>query len=143
MTEELISPAVKHFLEDPKPGTFKEIDGLGYALFQVVEIKPDLAKQYFTFENWLELENNPLLQKDEATNQLIQRQLKSSIKNFSDGYRYYYTLDYDVRKTYANELIKLAQTEKDFNRLLSTLDESFADAIKKRKSEVSSLPMVD
>lgn len=131
------NPDVKRFLKHPSEETFAKVTQLGSALIQILENKPELAKKYFKFVDWLTLENNCLLTIDAGTKQLIKGQLKASISSFDDAYKYYYTLCTTAQEVYAPQLIGFATNAKHIERLNSTLGEPYKGAIEKRKADIS------
>ena len=114
---------IEDFLANPCAETFKPIKSNSYLLAKIFRLDEELAKEFFGFAEWF-LIKKKTTNLDIKEKVVVQDGLKSAISCFADAIKYYHTLNYDERKNWQNEFISHAQTVKDCQYLLYTLNKS-------------------
>jgi len=111
------------FRDAPNPETFKGIKENPWMLSRVFQGDEELAKKFFSFDEWLKICQGPnSLKKNEITK--AEDMLKSSISSFDNAKKYHFHLRYDGRISWRDEFIKCAKNVKDLQFILENIDET-------------------
>ena len=109
------------FRNAPNPETFKGIQKNPWMLSRIFQGDKELAKKYFSFNEWLKICKNPSsLEENEIIE--VEDLLKSSISSFDDAIKYHFYLPYDHRINWRNEFIDYAKSVKDLQFILNHID---------------------
>ena len=128
--------ALDLFLIAPNAENFKKIQDNAWMMTRVFQKDEELAKKYFKFEEWFKICKD-LSGLDEDEKSALKDILKSSVSSFDEAIKYYHTLGYDDRIAWQNEFLSHAQSVKDCQYLLYTMDKGYRKEIVEKMQKLA------
>ena len=126
---------LENFLANPCADTFEQIRHNSYLLVSVFRADENLAKKFFGFAEWfLVLKEQKL---SEVENVVAKAYLKSSVSSFAEATKYFYSLGYDDRMAWSEELIRHAKTIKELQSLLGIVKREYRQKIVEKMREIA------